>query len=182
MRRYLDARVQAGCHGKRGMKMTITSADLRAIASGRAKAGKPKRSGKKNVVTPIAELVRLSAEMPTGMIVIPVPPGVNHLFATVGKRRIPSREYKAFKENVASIAGMICYRPMLEGDVQVTLVVYRPRKAGDCDSTVKAAIDAFQGIAYANDSQVRRVVVEIDDDPLTPRAVFSVRNYVKGKP
>jgi len=159
-----------------GIFVSITSADLRAIASGRRNAEKPKRVGKKNVITPIAELVRLSAEMPSDMIVIPVPPGVNHLFATYRGHRIPSREYKAFKANVASIARMVMYAPMLEGDVQVTLVVYRPRKAGDVDGFCKAAIDSMKMIAYTDDRQVCRLIVEIRDDPIAPRSVFSVRN------
>ena len=101
---------------------------------------------------------------------LPLPPCVNNLYATVRGRRVKSAEGRAYK-HAAGLAALEQGAIRLSGDVSVSMRFYRPRKAGDVDSRIKAGLDALTGICYADDRQVKRLEVEIDDsDPKNPRA------------
>lgn len=63
----------------------------------------------------------------------------------------------------------------LYGDVRVTIVFYRPRKAGDIDNLLKATLDAISGFGFVDDSQVKHIDAKLDDtDKANPRAVVTV--------
>jgi nitric oxide reductase large subunit len=42
--------------------------------------------------------------------------------------------------------------------------VFRPRASGDLDNRIKVLVDALQGIAYANDSQVKHIDLWMHDE------------------
>jgi len=99
---------------------------------------------------------------------LPFPPSTNNLYATVRGRRVLSAEGRRFKQAAAAMALSAGVRP-LTGDVSVALDVYRPRRAGDLDNTIKATLDALKGIAWADDSQVTRIVATRFEDKRNPR-------------
>ena len=48
----------------------------------------------------------------------------------------------------------------LSGSVECSLLIAFPTQRNDIDGPIKGILDALQGIVYANDRQVRRLVVE----------------------
>lgn len=54
--------------------------------------------------------------------------------------------------------------PRLPGHLMAELTWYREAVVGDIDSRVKQTLDLMNGIAYTDDKQIRRLVVEIIDD------------------
>lgn len=62
------------------------------------------------------------------------------------------------------------------GDVVVTIIWYRERKAGDLDGRLKVLLDALQGLAYTNDSQVKVLNAERRDEG-EGRVVVSIKAY-----
>jgi Holliday junction resolvase RusA-like endonuclease len=61
-----------------------------------------------------------------------------------------------------------------DGQVAVTLRVYRPRKSGDLDGRIKIVLDALQGVAYRDDSQVVALHAYRFDDKARPRVEVEV--------
>lgn len=53
--------------------------------------------------------------------------------------------------------------------VDVTLRVFRARRAGDTDGYCKVLLDALQGHVYVNDRQVRDLVIRPREDKANPR-------------
>jgi Holliday junction resolvase RusA-like endonuclease len=69
------------------------------------------------------------------------------------------------------------FRPMLTGDLTVTVMAYWPRRGADADAAVKYAQDAMSGIVYADDGLVRRSIGERAHDPEHPRVEVTVERY-----
>jgi Holliday junction resolvase RusA-like endonuclease len=63
----------------------------------------------------------------------------------------------------------------LEGPVRLTLIVFRPRRAGDLSNRIKVLEDALNGIAYADDGQVVELHAYLRDDKHRPRVELSLR-------
>jgi crossover junction endodeoxyribonuclease RusA len=61
-----------------------------------------------------------------------------------------------------------------EADCAVTLRWFRSRKSGDLDNRIKIVLDALQGTAYEQDSQVSELHAFRLDDPKNPRLEISV--------
>jgi Holliday junction resolvase RusA-like endonuclease len=57
----------------------------------------------------------------------------------------------------------------LGGPLGVKLYVYRPRRRGDLDNTLKVILDALNGIAWVDDGQIEMLHVERFDDKTNPR-------------
>lgn len=84
---------------------------------------------------------------------LPYPPSVNRLYRVIRGRMVMSDEARAYK----ALAGLLARQQGVEvlcGAVSVTISVFRPRRAGDLDNTLKATLDALNGIAYEDDSQI----------------------------
>lgn len=126
---------------------------------------------------------RKPAETPTDpnvsySFVLPYPPSTNHLFTTVRGNRMKSAEARSYAKTVAGIALSAGVRPIV-GPVAMTIIVYRPRKTGDLDNSLKAILDGLKGIAWADDEQVKRIVADSEDDKDNPRAEVTVRPRVR---
>jgi Holliday junction resolvase RusA-like endonuclease len=103
--------------------------------------------------------------------VIPYPPALNNLYATVCGRRVLTKRGRLYRLAVASACAGV--RP-LSGKVKVIVKVYRPRKVGDLDNTFKAVLDALKGIAFHDDKQVVRIEADRLDDKARPRVEIVV--------
>jgi crossover junction endodeoxyribonuclease RusA len=110
------------------------------------------------------------------IITLPVPPSTNNLYRNVrGKGRVLNKDGRAYKE-LARMVAMGARLPLLRGDVCLTLVVYFPnRRRRDLSNTLKIVEDAMKGIAYADDSQVARIVMSRGYDNANPRCELTVQ-------
>lgn len=109
-------------------------------------------------------------------LVLPYPPSSNRLWRNFRGVMVKSDEARRYALDVAVLARATRVSP-LEGDVRVLIDVYRPRKAGDLDNRLKAALDSIQGIAFKNDSQIKKISAELFDDPKRPRIEITVEKY-----
>ena len=107
-------------------------------------------------------------------VTLPYPPSVNNLYATVGRRRVLSKDGRVFKSTVALEARRQGMRP-LDGFVSVSVVIYRPKRAGDLDNRIKALLDGLKGVAFTDDEQVDEIHAVRREDAANPRAVVTVR-------
>lgn len=107
---------------------------------------------------------------------LPYPPSVNTMYATVRGRRVLSREGREFKEKVGILA-RIARVQAIEGDITLSVALYRPRRSGDLDNRLKAIMDSLTGIAYADDGQVRKIIAERFEDPKFPRVEIEVEGF-----
>lgn len=104
--------------------------------------------------------------------VLPYPPTLNlylrHITVAGRARTLLSAEAKAYQREVQVRAMVARVRPMQER-LAVTLRLAPPthNKAGarysarmDLDNAAKVAIDALKGLAFGDDSQIDRLVIE----------------------
>lgn len=80
-----------------------------------------------------------------------------------GKRRFNDRRYSDFKDVLAHVAKIFVRAP-LKGAIKMTVDVYKPKPKkitsrlwGDLDNHLKAVLDALNGIAFDDDSQVVQI-------------------------
>lgn len=95
--------------------------------------------------------------MPTVVLTLPEPPSANRYWRTHGHITYRTREAKNYIELVANAA--LRFRTnggpaFPDGDVTVTLVWHRGRKAGDLDNRSKVLYDALCGTIYTDDKQI----------------------------
>lgn len=84
---------------------------------------------------------------------------------------ILSREARAYQARMKTYA--VGATP-LDGPVKLTIRVYRPRKTGDWDGTIKPLCDALQGVLYHDDSQIVEAHVFRLDDKVNPRVEVTI--------
>lgn len=102
-------------------------------------------------------------------LVLPYPPSANAYWrAAPGRGLVPSSEATAYKAAVARAAALARVQP-LHGPVHLTLTVYRPRRVGDLDNTLKVLHDALNGVAWLDDEQVVHLEATREDDAARPR-------------
>lgn len=104
-------------------------------------------------------------------LVLPYPPSANNYWRSItirGQGRvIVSAEARAYKAAVTALARG--YHP-LTGPLELLVRVYRPRRVGDLDNTLKVLADALKGACFEDDSQIERIRAERYDDKTDPRA------------
>lgn len=95
---------------------------------------------------------------------LPVPPTVNRMWR-VTRSGVVYKDPKvvAYQKQVAAYALAARTVPILTGDVSVSMTWHRARKSGDVDNRLKVLLDAFTGICYKDDAQVRRILIERKD-------------------
>lgn len=103
------------------------------------------------------------------------PPTANHRLMAVRGRLIKSPEARKYHQRVALEARTQGARP-LAGPLCVTVVAYRPRRAGDLDNVLKGALDALKGIVFEDDKQIVEIHAHRMDDPANPRLVVHVES------
>lgn len=106
-------------------------------------------------------------------LTLPYPPSTNRLWRNFRGRAVLSEEGRIYKSAAALLASQVCDKP-LQGDIRITVKVYRPRKSGDIDNRLKACLDALQGTVYENDSQIIEIHAYRFDDKKNPRIEVEV--------
>lgn len=108
--------------------------------------------------------------------VLPVPPSVNNLFATVGKRRVKSKEYKAWQSEAGLrlIVARVGRKRKISGYVAIEIGLPINMR-GDIDNRIKPIIDLLVKHAVIDDDRnVARVTVT--------RSVSGDAAYVVARP
>lgn len=110
------------------------------------------------------------------ILTLPLPPSANNLYVNArgGRGRILSKQGREYKQ-AARILALAARLPMLHGDVELHMTVYFPnRRRRDLSNTLKVIEDSLTGIAYGDDCQVARIVLDRAYDNANPRAELEV--------
>lgn len=101
-------------------------------------------------------------------LILPYPPSANHYLRRTKNGVFRTKEANDYREDVQKLCLIARLEPM-QGDVSLRIDVYRPRKTGDLDNTLKLVLDALQGHLYENDRQVWHISLTRHDDKNDPR-------------
>lgn len=114
-------------------------------------------------------------------LTLPEPPSANRWWRKWKNRMVLSDEARAYKAATYLAAKRVTRkRPIPAGDVMLTIDWYRSRRAGDLDKRLGVVIDALQGAAYENDSQVVELTARRFDDKKNPRLEVTITALSEG--
>jgi crossover junction endodeoxyribonuclease RusA len=123
--------------------------------------------------------VREQKTVSVTLLTLPLPPSANRYWRVGRNHAYVSAEARSYKTAVRAILWQAGVRPQL-GPVSVTIRVYRKRHAGDLDNFLKVTLDALQGAAFENDSQVTQIVASLESvDKAHPRVEVIVAQAVQ---
>lgn len=108
------------------------------------------------------------------LFTLPYPPSANTYWRHVGGRVLVSEAARTYKREAWRSALADLVTEPTEGPIAVTLLFYRPRKAGDLDNRIKVTLDALNGIAWDDDSSVVELHCYRREDKANPRVEVSV--------
>lgn len=121
--------------------------------------------------------------MNTLRLTLPLPPSINNQYATVGKRRVLSKDARAFNRGAAAVTRALLMREdvtdlltaMQEKPFACDLVFYfeTPFKR-DLDGGLKIALDAVCDGLGLDDRYVVSITLEKRIDPLNPRLEMEI--------
>lgn len=110
------------------------------------------------------------------ILTLPLPPTMNKYWRAVGRGKVlVSAEGRAYQNRCQLVALAHRVTSIKSGPVFVGMRVYFPTEAGDLDNRIKPALDAMQGVCYANDRQVTKLCAERFTDRLSPRMEVEIR-------
>jgi len=110
---------------------------------------------------------------PVYRIVLPYPITLNKMYRVSGKRLTISQAGRDYKNSVRQYLALYGVTP-LSGNITVTVELYRPRRQGDVDNTLKVLLDVMQHQCYNNDSQIEELHIYRYDDKANPRVAVSI--------
>lgn len=155
-------------------KTEYTAEEVKALLA------KPKRAKRTAIAMP-------SETRDVAAFALPVPPSLNNAFATYRGRRIPSREYKAWRQLAAIQIGKVTSR------VQSPVVVFIIIRGGkgfpitsDLDNRIKPVLDLLVslGVLEGDSIQhVRHVGIEYREPVVTSGAAWcevEIRRLARG--
>jgi crossover junction endodeoxyribonuclease RusA len=106
-------------------------------------------------------------------LTLPVPPSANRYWRHERNMIHRSSEAKAYIAQVAWLCKEQGIVP-LDGNVCVSVDVYRPAKRGDLDNYAKILLDSLCGYAYHDDAQIVEIHAGRYDDKANPRIEVQV--------
>ena len=104
---------------------------------------------------------------------LPYPPSANVYWRNFQGRTVVSQEARNYKAQAGWLAKSQSAE-LLDGDIAVTLKLYRPQKKGDIDNRIKVLLDTLQGVCFENDSQIVELHVFRYDDKNNPGVVVEL--------
>ena len=111
-------------------------------------------------------------------LVLPIPPSANIYWRMFRGRIVKSKKARDYQASVAKMVlaelGAKRKLPAFDGDVTVSLVVYRAARRGDLDNFLKVTLDSLRGTVFADDDQVLRIVADRDDSKERPRVEIMI--------
>ena len=104
------------------------------------------------------------------VLTLPVCPSANRWWRNVNGRMVKSLAARDYQELAGGIA-MLCRMERIPAPTEVEVVIswYRAKKQGDLDKRFGVMLDALQGIAYDNDSQIAELHAYRHLDRVNPR-------------
>lgn len=106
---------------------------------------------------------------------LPVPPSANRWHRVVMGRIVKSKMAREYQERAAILALSQGVRQIRRpAQVAVEIVWYRQAKRGDTDKRGGVALDALQGVAFENDSQIADYRIRRVDGDGSPRIEVTV--------
>lgn len=106
-------------------------------------------------------------------LTLPMPPSANRYWRKFKNRMVISDEAAAYKREVAALAHEQGATP-IDGNVRVSLDVYRKQRSGDLDNRIKCTLDALRGLLYHDDKQVVEIHARRFDDKHNPRVELEI--------
>jgi len=108
-------------------------------------------------------------------LTLPEPPSANRWWRRAGTRMHLSPEARAYKAMVADWCTAMRVRPIpAPAPVSLELTWFRGRRSGDLDKRLGVLLDALQGSAYENDSQIVAIRATRVDRPGAPGVTVRV--------
>lgn len=110
-----------------------------------------------------------------------MPLTVNRLY---GGRRYLTNEGRACKEAIA-LEAMVQWRSssVQSGLLRATVdIFFKDARRQDTDNVLKCLLDALTGVCYADDSQVKQILVTQYVDRHAPRVELTLSEYVEQRP
>lgn len=117
--------------------------------------------------------------MKTLRLTLPLPPGVNNQYVTVGRRRVLSGPAKAFRKDTRVIVARLIEQGAIDDDWLATLrgqpfacdltFYFETPFKRDLDGGLKIALDALCGCLDLDDRYAVSLTLEKRLDPLRPR-------------
>ena len=103
-------------------------------------------------------------------LTLPVCPSANDWHRVVNNRVHLTHKARGYTKSIINLAIAQNCKPIhAPKDIDVEIVWYRARKSGDVDKRGAVLLDALQGIAYDNDSQIRSYFILREEDKANPR-------------
>lgn len=117
-------------------------------------------------------------------LTLPLPPGVNNQYVTVGRRRVLSRDAKAFHKDVKVILAELSVRPDFDESWLASLqnlplacdllFYFETPYRRDLDGGLKIALDAVCGGLGLDDRYIVTLTLAKHLDPLRPRLELEI--------
>lgn len=105
-------------------------------------------------------------------LALPYPPSANrfmrHIVIAGRPRTLLTKEARAYKHGVGLQCAAQGVKPII-GGVTIEVDVYRPRRSGDLDNTLKVLLDSLKGYVYADDAQIVEIRARRFEDKDRPR-------------
>jgi len=109
------------------------------------------------------------------ILTLPVCPSANTWWRNVKGRMVKSREARQYQETVGTLA-LMSRMPYIQKPTEVCVTIrwFREALRGDLDKRYSIMLDALQGIAFENDSQIGEIHAYRSLDRENPRMEIMV--------
>ena len=121
-------------------------------------------------------------------VLLPMPPSVNHLYATVRGRRVLSKEGRNYKSAIGLSISVDMSRkrltiPSKTAQIGIAaLFTFDNNRRTDLDNRLKALLDCLTGLVYPDDSQVAAILTTKRIDKTAVASVIMRVYVVNAKP
>ncbi len=111
--------------------------------------------------------------------ILSMPPSANRLWRMDKRGFMRKSEAAIDYYNLAGSEACLQGATVYDGNISMTIKIYRGRKQGDLDNRIKPLLDALQCIAYHDDKQVVEIHAYRYDDKNNPRVEVTLEELTK---